>query len=188
MASSSGPTPREVVLVTLLFVFLLIFNSSQYPLETHADKFQNYTALSATPLSVTLQRERPQRLRTRLTWGGSSPYDTNIVAHVPGMQIFPLLMILEPLIRPVAMPGWTIFDRLYVHRGVVYIVSDKPSEVPDLQFVYSKAYRILNGVDNELARLPTDEEIRVISTQKAKELFGTGAQIIDGVTVSRYRE
>ena len=94
MASSLGPTPREVVLVILLFVFLLFFNSSQYVPDTDADNFKNYTALSAAPLPVTLQRETPQRLRTRLTWGSSSPYDTKIIAHVPGMEIFTLLMVL----------------------------------------------------------------------------------------------
>jgi len=66
----------------------------------------------------------------------------------------------------------------------VYIVSDEPSGVPDLRFVYSKGVFIKNGAENEAARLPTDEDIKVISTKEAKKMFGTGAQIIDGVTVS----
>jgi hypothetical protein len=66
----------------------------------------------------------------------------------------------------------------------VYIVSDEPSQVPELRFVYSKGLFIKNGAVNEAARLPTDEDIKIISTKEAKKLFGTGAQIIDGVTVS----
>ena len=81
--------------------------------------------------------------------------------------------------------GWTIFDRLYIYKGVVYIVSDEPSEVPELQYIYSKGHDIKNGKENVTARLPTDEDIQVISTKEARKLFGAGAQIIDGVTVSR---
>lgn len=66
----------------------------------------------------------------------------------------------------------------------MYIVSDEPSQVPELRFVYSKGLFIKNGAVNEAARLPTDEDIKIISTREAKKLFGTGAQIIDGVTVS----
>lgn len=79
--------------------------------------------------------------------------------------------------------GWTIFDRLYILKGVVYIVSDEPTAVPDVQFIYSKGLFIENGATAEEARLPTDKEIRVISTHEARRLFGTGAQVIDGVNV-----
>jgi len=79
--------------------------------------------------------------------------------------------------------GWTIFDRLYIYKGVVYIVADDASKVPDVQFIYSKALYIEEGAKAEEARLPTDEDIRVINTLEAKRLFGTGAQIIDGMNV-----
>jgi hypothetical protein len=49
--------------------------------------------------------------------------------------------------------------------------------------MYSKALFIKEGTEAEHSRLPTQKEIRVISTKEAKKLFGTGAQIIDGVTV-----
>jgi hypothetical protein len=79
--------------------------------------------------------------------------------------------------------GWTVFDKLYILKGVVYIVSDHRSSIPDVRFIYSKALFILEGKEAEQSRLPTQEDIRVISTKEAKKLFGTGAQIIDGVTV-----
>lgn len=68
-------------------------------------------------------------------------------------------------------------------KGVVYIVSDESSTIPDVQFIYSKGLFIENGAAAEEARSPTDEGIRIISTNEARRLFGTGAQIIDGVNV-----
>jgi hypothetical protein len=81
------------------------------------------------------------------------------------------------------VPGWTIFDRLYIFKGVVYIVSDDETSLPDKQFILSRGIRIKEGQEAELDRLPTDEDIRVISTEEAKQLFGSSASIIDGVTV-----
>lgn len=84
-------------------------------------------------------------------------------------------------------PGWTIFDRLYVYKGIVYIVSDDASTIPDVQFIYSKGHDIKPGAAAEEKRLPTDNEIRAINTKEARRLFGTGAQLIDGVNVSAAR-
>lgn len=81
------------------------------------------------------------------------------------------------------MLGWTIFDKLYVHNGVVYIVSDDPEKTPDVQFMYSKGIHVENGPEEEASRLPTDEDIRVVSSKEARRLFGTGAQLLDGVNV-----
>lgn len=69
----------------------------------------------------------------------------------------------------------------------MYIVSDEASTIPDVQFIYSKGQDILPGAAAEEERLPTDNEIRVINTREARRLFGTGAQLIDGVNVSLHR-
>jgi len=79
-------------------------------------------------------------------------------------------------------PGWTVFDQLYILKGVVYIVTDSPSTIPDLSSIFSKGIYILPGPQNEPLRLPTDEDIRIISSTLAKELFGSGIQTIDGNT------
>jgi len=79
--------------------------------------------------------------------------------------------------------GWTVFDKLYVFKGIVYIVTDHPSTVPDVQFIYSKALFIQPGAEEEAKRLPTKDEIQVISTKEARKLFGMSAQTIDGFTV-----
>jgi len=63
-------------------------------------------------------------------------------------------------------------------------VSDHPSTIPDVQFISSKGIYILPGKEAEDSRLPTKNEIQVISSKQAKKLFGkTSAQIIDGFSV-----
>ncbi|KAF8889235.1 hypothetical protein CPB85DRAFT_1231542, partial [Mucidula mucida] len=78
--------------------------------------------------------------------------------------------------------GWTLFDKLYIYKGIVYVVSDHPETLPDVSTMYSKGIEIKEGKEAEDSRLPTSDDIQIISTKQAKTLFGTGAQIIDGVT------
>lgn len=80
-------------------------------------------------------------------------------------------------------PGWTIFDRLYALKGTLYVVTDDPASVPDRNFIISTALRIANGPIEAAKRVPTDKELKVISTADAKTLFGSGADVLDGVTV-----
>ena len=81
------------------------------------------------------------------------------------------------------VPGWTMFDRLYALNGTLYVVTDDPASVPDRSLMISKALRIANGPVEAAKRLPTDNELQVISTAGAKTLFGSGADVLDGVTV-----
>lgn len=48
----------------------------------------------------------------------------------------------------------------------------------------STAIFIENGPEAEARRLPTDKEMRIISTEEARRLFGTEAERLDGVSVS----
>ncbi|KAG6837606.1 hypothetical protein H0H93_006127 [Arthromyces matolae] len=82
--------------------------------------------------------------------------------------------------------GWTVLDKLYIFKGVVYIVSDEPSKLPNVTHIYSKGHFIENGKDAVAGRLPTDEDIRVITTKEAKRLFGTGAHLLDGASIFSY--
>jgi hypothetical protein len=53
--------------------------------------------------------------------------------------------------------------------------------------VISTGITVENGPIEEAKRIPTDKEMRFISTKEARQLFGTGAEIIGGVTVRRCR-
>lgn len=48
----------------------------------------------------------------------------------------------------------------------------------------STAIFIENGPEAEARRLPTDKEMRIISTEEAHRLFGSEAERLDGVSVS----
>ena len=80
--------------------------------------------------------------------------------------------------------GWTIFDKMYIYNGTVYLVSDEPETFPDRKFMSSSGAIIENH--NEAARMPTDKDMRIISTSAARKLFGTGANRIQGVTVRAF--
>ncbi|KAJ7644359.1 hypothetical protein FB45DRAFT_294074 [Roridomyces roridus] len=80
------------------------------------------------------------------------------------------------------VPGWSIIDWLYIYKGVVFIVSNEPQNVPNISSIYSKGIEIEVGEEAERARLPDDTDIRIINTTEALALFGSRAQILDGVS------
>ncbi|TBU47870.1 hypothetical protein BD309DRAFT_1050565 [Dichomitus squalens] len=82
--------------------------------------------------------------------------------------------------------GWTIFDRLYLFNGTLYVVTDEPESVPDRLYILSSAAFITNDPEEALLRAPTDKNMRVISTTEARQLFGTEADRLDGVTWLAY--
>ncbi|KAJ7457674.1 hypothetical protein B0H11DRAFT_2063041 [Mycena galericulata] len=148
----SPPTKREVLLVCLLLSGLFLVF-----VPKNANQFVSVPAPVPSP-------QRHQEVHTGsgiLTWDASRVPQTKIIAHVP---------------------GWSIIDRLYIYKGVVFIVSDEPHRIPDVTAIYSKGVDIEIGEEAERSRLPDDNDIRIISTAEARALFGTGAQLLDGVT------
>lgn len=159
------PTAREIALLLTLLIFLLVTTSnltgslnssklSDYP-------FQSPSAPHRNPTNANNTRE-PKRFETVVSWKGSQKVpDTVVVAHAP---------------------GWTILDRLYALNGTLYIVTDDPASLPEKKFMISTALRIANGPVEAAKRIPTDREMQFISTADAKTLFGSGADVLDGVT------
>ncbi|KNZ81312.1 hypothetical protein J132_02085 [Termitomyces sp. J132] len=155
------PTRREILLVVVLYFSLRLLThksdtSVSNPLTTSTHATSSPSANDSTYHHIS------HYLDAHLTWGSSPVPQTRVLSHAP---------------------GWTVFDKLYVLKGVVYIVSDEPSKVPNVTHMYSKGLFIENGKEAVASRLPTDEDIRVISTKEAKVLFGTGAHLLDGVNV-----
>ncbi|KAG6886739.1 hypothetical protein C0992_002589 [Termitomyces sp. T32_za158] len=162
------PTRREILLVVILFLILrsLTYKSDASrvlnvpnPLTSSAQSIS-----SDTSTNNSAYRNDYHYLDAHLTWGSSPVPQTRVLSHAPGMC-------------------WTVFDNLYILKGIVYIVSDEPSRVPNVTHMYSKGLFIENGEEAVASRLPADEDIRVISTKQAKALFGNGAHLLDGVNV-----
>lgn len=121
--------------------------------------------------------------RTRVSW--SSEWDlpipqTNIVVHAPGTVFHSD----APVLSSHDYSGWTIFDNLYVMNGTVFVVTDAPETIPPRKTLTSTGIEIKGSPELVKARLPTDREMRIISPEHAIELFGSGATLIDGITVS----
>lgn len=161
------PTAREIILLLILLTFLLV-TTSNLTSSLESNQFSNYPFLQ--PSSTTNHNsthgnntKEPKRFETVLSWKESEKVpDTVVVAHVP---------------------GWTIFDRLYALNGTLYVVTDDPASIPNRNFTISTAPRIANGPVEVAKRIPTDKELQVISTTDARTLFGSGADVLDGVTV-----
>ncbi|KAI0674124.1 hypothetical protein C8Q78DRAFT_966787 [Trametes maxima] len=160
------PTARELCLLTALFVGLL-YLSATFPRPSGSvtelirpSPHVVQDALDVQPLTLETQYTL-QALNPPFSWGSGQVPETEIVAHVP---------------------GWTIFDRLYILNGTAYVVSDSPENVPERKYIISTAAFIENGPEAEARRIPGDKEMRVISTEEARRLFGTEAERLDGVT------
>jgi hypothetical protein len=75
---------------------------------------------------------------------------------------------------------------MYIYNGTVFLVSDEPGTFPDRKFMTSTGISVDNSPEMVRARLPTDNDMRIISTSAAKKLFGSGANRIQGVTVRAF--
>jgi hypothetical protein len=173
-----APTQRELLLVSLLFIALLTFSSTRL-------SNQGLTRIDLS--SVWHEIPRPPKPSgiptlpsdTRLSWGTSKVPKTRIIAHVPGECILDAHLFMLTLLQ-----GWTIFDKMYIYNGTVYLVSDEPETFPDLKFITSPGEIIED--DKVGVHLPTDKDMRIISTSAARKLFGTGANRVQGVTVRAF--
>lgn len=174
------PTRREVFIVAILLAILTFF-SNREPLPSLEVALPEQVTLSSSTEPHHLESHKPRPIDSMVTWGPSHPPDTTIIAHVPGPSLSISLQVCR---LTVLATGWTLFEQLYVFKGTIYIVSDNPSSVPDLQFISSKGAPISEGKQAEESRLPTPNDIQIIGTKRAKQLFGgKGAQVIEGFSV-----
>ncbi|KIJ65844.1 hypothetical protein HYDPIDRAFT_27072 [Hydnomerulius pinastri MD-312] len=159
----SAPTRRETIFLALLLVSLLWISRAGFGVrESRSSTLVEEEFIEELdPSNADVPSIEAERWRTRVSWSSKRVPTTNIVSHVP---------------------GWTIFDNLFVLNGTVYIVTDEPDKVPSLETMTSTAVKIDNGAVAVASRLPTDREIRVVSTDEARVLFGAGADLIDGTT------
>ena len=181
---SNAPTHREFLLVALLLAFLLFFFKN----NGSGDPYASLSKVADDLVSTTSEGSIPSvPSNARLSWNSGSVPQTKIISHVPGGSLLctALLTRSYPAVRH-PRAGWTLLDKMYVLNGTVYIVTDQPDIVPDRKFITSTGVDIGNSREEVQARLPTDRDMRIISPEEAKKLFGTGANRVEGLTVSVY--
>lgn len=159
------PTRREIALLTFL-LFTLFFIFRKHDWENHHTDLRRFSLQTNQTLHAASTHDlsliSPSEWNTKLRWGASGVVpQTKLLAHVP---------------------GWSILDRLYLHKGTLYIVSDQPENMPETRYIISRGVYIRNGKAAEKSRLPTGVEIQVVSTQRAKEVLGVEAHLIGGNT------
>lgn len=70
-----------------------------------------------------------------------------------------------------------MIDRLYAKNGTFYIVTTEKDLVPPLKAITSPGVELIYDTD------PTEKDIRIITPQEARDLFGSSAARFDGVSV-----
>ncbi|THH05519.1 hypothetical protein EW145_g4737 [Phellinidium pouzarii] len=160
--SALVPTRRELVLLAGLLVFLLFITRSEYiPTSnsvSHVLDGANENASHGVQNSVAVSNTYPE---PRLTWTDAVP-ETKMLHHVP---------------------GWTVFDRLYLFEGTIFIVTSTPEAIPERKLITSSGYDIFNEPEEIRKRLPSDKDIRVVTPAEAQRIFNThSASHIDGAS------
>lgn len=78
--------------------------------------------------------------------------------------------------------GFTILEKVYLLGGTLYIIDhESRTAFPERPMMISSGAKMqASAVDRE----PTDQNMQIITMEKARELFGDSATRIDGTSVS----
>ncbi|KAL5492147.1 hypothetical protein ACEPAI_3594 [Sanghuangporus weigelae] len=153
-ASFYLPTRRELVLLVLLCIALLCLVPSRYVSDSASSYLSKAGVDRGDGRAEDLENSGVSFPEPRLTWKEAIP-ETEMLHH---------------------SPGWTIFDRLYIYNGTIYIVTSSPESIPGLMYITSSGYDMHNGREEVLKRRPTDKDIRVVSPSEAQHLFSPPPQ------------
>ena len=176
------PTRRELLIVCLLLVGLILLSrpsTEGFRIQNPFRSDEGGDALNSIIPDFLDDIEKHggtvngKLWDTQLVWRGGRVPETTVVAHTHGVS---RRNVVGRAGKLTVMLGWTVLDKLYIKNGTMYIVSDNRASIPDVKEVMSKGVFVKNGPEEERKRLPTSEDIQVISTREAKRLFGTSAQ------------
>ncbi|KIJ51221.1 hypothetical protein M422DRAFT_26647 [Sphaerobolus stellatus SS14] len=180
----SLPTRREIVFVAaLLATCFLFFRLTTDATETIAEDtsswsnrpqwFRGNSPSPNTPKPESKFRVSDNRpLRVPQPEDGAR--DSQLVSFGDGQ--LPTTDII------VHVPGWTVFENLYLFNGTIYIVTNEPQNIPDRMLLTSSGAWIFNEPKDVAERTPTDADMQIITPEKAKEVFGSYAAWLDGTS------
>ncbi|KAJ7644313.1 hypothetical protein FB45DRAFT_293252 [Roridomyces roridus] len=154
-------TRRDAVLLLLGAAFTRLWVSVTYPGHEdrpiyidagHSNTFTNTITVTvsptkaSTPVTTTLIVP-PSPVPTRI----DSVKSTSLIHHAP---------------------GWTLFEDIYMSDGTLFIVSDNPSQFPEIRMMISTGLIAMATPENMAAREPTANEMVIISREEAANIWG----------------
>jgi len=74
--------------------------------------------------------------------------------------------------------GMTVFKNLYAFNHTFYIVTTDPQSIPERRWILSKGFKAEEHEQNE----PDEKTIAIVSPTEARQLFGSFASVMDGVS------
>lgn len=172
---------RSRTFAVLLLIIFLLYNSRPDGFLRNLFSTRTSERRPNTKEHIDTTAEIAPFLDEKLYWEPNSVPQTRIVAHAPGWS---KCQPISSSIYCFRYLGWTIIDRLYVMGGTIYIVTNNPDLIPPPKEIMSKGQEIQHDNANIHQLEPTEQDIRILSTVEASQLFGTYAVKIKGVTVS----
>jgi hypothetical protein len=171
-----GLTTRQLrVCLVILGIFLFVYYAT--PPSCKRSALRELFASQGAPPS-TGSKLAPNTHPLRVHWGNEPVPETVVLLHkIPGQHL--IMKFVRRLIRwhP---SGWTVFKNLYIFSETIYIVTSQPETLPPTRFMISNGLDLNLSVANE----PTNKTLSIISPKEAKQLFGTSAGLLDGLSVS----
>ncbi|KAJ7615753.1 hypothetical protein DFH06DRAFT_1286133 [Mycena polygramma] len=83
-----------------------------------------------------------------------------------------LTLELPPTTLVAHAPGWTLFKNLYMSNDTFFIVTDLPTEFPEIRMMASTPLKAENTPENIAAREPTEWNMRTISRAEGQKMWG----------------
>ncbi|KAJ7652682.1 hypothetical protein DFH06DRAFT_1299482 [Mycena polygramma] len=83
-----------------------------------------------------------------------------------------LALELPPTTLVAHAPGWTLFKNLYMSNDTFFIVTDTPTEFPEIRMMASTPLKAENTPENIAAREPTEWSMRTISRAEGQKMWG----------------
>ncbi|KAF8641810.1 hypothetical protein AX16_009791 [Volvariella volvacea WC 439] len=80
------------------------------------------------------------------------------------------------------VPGFTMYERMYLLNGTFYIVTSDERKFPPKQHILSKPLEVGHGLD----LTPTDQELRFIHPRDAPQILGSRAMNVKGFSIIIY--
>jgi hypothetical protein len=73
----------------------------------------------------------------------------------------------------------TVFKNLYAFNHTFYVVTTDPQSIPERRWILSNGFKAEEREQNE----PDEHTLAIVSPTEVRQLFGSFASVMDGVSV-----